>query len=219
MYEAQLNRSWDILDGLGLSRDRVYKPTYPAQIASQFRRLDYVETWTRCYQERYFDFELIDSSLIQIRFEGFAPLQFSYNYYECPFLPSLTNDLGITSLSELDVLTSDLNNEYNDYLTQQLKSGFTPIRYDYCPRTYIVGRHPAAHFHFGFQNNIRIASKYILRPLSFILFIVRQNYPDKWQEFLSWPDAELLGREIRESLDAVSPDYWQPKDAFEMHFY
>lgn len=219
MCTIQINRAWKILEKLNLLQGHIVRPSYPKNAASVFRQLDYIETWKKCYQERYYNFELVDQSIIQFRFNNFQPLDFSYVYYECPYLPRPSFGDYIAALGQSDDLSTELENDYNDFSVAQVKTGFTPIRYDYCPSAYVAGKHPAAHLHFGFGNNIRIATKHILRPLSFVLFIVRQNYPNKWQELLSWPDAELLGREIRTNLDTVSSDYWQPLDLLEMHFY
>jgi len=130
-------------------------------------------------------------------------------------------------MSYLDFLASNALNyyevgdsfrvEYEEYLsTCKIKETFTPIRYDFAPSLYTEGRHPASHIHFGHQNEIRVGTKHILRPLSFLLLIIRQHYPNAWQRLIQHEEAVSWCRNVREHLDVIHDVYWNVMDEWEM---
>jgi hypothetical protein len=131
----------------------------------------------------------------------------------------LINEIGFQP-EELDEIGDSLRDDYEQALHDGgFKSAFTPLRYDYEPENYIEGRHPAAHVHFGFNNNIRVCTVKQLRPLSFCLFVLRQNYPGKWLEFLSHADTTTLVKQVRDALDDIGPDFLQERDHWELQLH
>jgi hypothetical protein len=219
-FNIQVNVAWDILKKLDLNEARVYHPTYPTNPGSVFRPLGYVETWRRCFREDHYDFQLKDDSLIQFRVESFNPLRMSYVYYECPysqnisFYEFLQNSFDIEDGEYRQYQKKDFEEEY--YSCLDAKEVYTPIRYDYSPDMYTEGLHPASHIHFGHKSNIRVGTKKILLPISFLCFIIRQVYPVKWQKFIDIPESELLIRNVRDNLTDVEPNYWNRLDSWEM---
>ena len=216
LFSTQVNTAWNILKHLELAAKRVYVPDY-SEKASTFRGLTYLDTWKQCIQRQSYNFQLVDNSLIQFQVDNYTPLELRYVFYECPF----------ESMSYLDFLDSnDLNYyevgdgfraEYEEYLaTCELKETFTPIRYDFSPNLYTEGRHPASHIHFGHRNEIRIGTRHILRPLSFLLLIIRQNYPNTWQRLLQHEEATNWCKNVREQLDGIHDTYWNALDEWEM---
>ena len=89
LYKTQINEISDILKKLELYEDRNYNPIYPSNPAAIFKGLNYANIWEKCFKEQYYDFQLIDDSLLQFRVESYNPLYFSYAYYECPYIPQL----------------------------------------------------------------------------------------------------------------------------------
>jgi len=218
VFESQINRSWNLLLDLGLGSERKTHPIYPTKAASLFRDAGYVETWNKCFSDGLYHFLLNDLSLVQFRVDSYNPLKASYVYYECPYLPAVSFEdflegLGVESGDEDE---SYYREEYDSAVVQQLKESYTPIRYDFDPICYVSGRHPASHIHFGHGNNIRVGTKMIMKPLSFILFILRQCYPDHWQQFWTRHEADLWAREVNINLDPINAKYYQDKDSWEM---
>ena len=218
LFAAQLNEAWNVLGMLGLDADRVWHPTYPAHLAAHFRSLSYLQVWRTCYAEQYYDFLLADNSVIQLRATSFQPLRVSYAYYECPFdAPSYADFVE----SEVSVSAFEAGDEFREEYENFLlacppKAAITPIRYDYDPDRYTEGIHPASHFHLGHANSVRIATHRILRPLSFLLFVLRQRYPIHWPNLLAQREAPVWCRNIRDALDSVEDAYIHPNDMFEM---
>jgi len=107
--------------------------------------------------------------------------------------------------------------DYENYLANpDIKENVTPLRYDYYPEHYVEGRHPASHFHFGNKNNVRVGTKKVLMPLSFVLFVIRQCYPEAWQKLSGMSDAEILCRNVRDSLEDVDKEFWNKLDQWEL---
>ena len=76
--------------------------------------------------------------------------------------------------------------------------------------------HPAAHIHIGYQSEIRLFTERKVLPLSFGLFVLRQVYPKKWKDFLKLDKAAALCRHVREELEVVAVEYYQPKDKLQL---
>jgi hypothetical protein len=219
LFAAQINEAEKILDELGLYRDRYYRPIYNQYKASFFRGKNYLEIWQSCFDNQLYDFKLDDDSLIQFRANSFVPLDISYAYLECPFYKPVPFEKFVELQAVLgeDKDEFDLLREYDFYIaTPQRKDAVTPIRYDYRPGLYMEGRHPASHVHFGHSNEIRLGAKKILRPLSFLFFVIRQCYPDIWIQFTQKDKAELLCRNIREHPDDIAKECWNKLDDWEM---
>ena len=110
-----------------------------------------------------------------------------------------------------------IKREYDLYiLNRERKDAVTPLRYGYEPELYRENRHPASHMHFGHDSEIRVGTKKFLRPLSFFLFVIRQCYPECWSVLVQIYNADALCKNIREHLDDIDKDYWNPKDEWEM---
>lgn len=218
-FHNQVKEIKPILKSLDLFGDRIYRPKYPPNPAAIFRHLDYSSIWKKCFAESYFDYQLSDDSLIQFRVESFNPLCVSYVYYECPFVPSLPFPEFLRDFIEVEDWNSPhyRKQDFSDYyLMADKKEVVTPIRYDFSPSLYRSGLHPASHIHFGFQSNIRVGTKKLLKPISFVLFILRQVYPDYWGKFTGLEIANHAVRNIREHLDDVHNDFWNELDNWEM---
>ena len=64
--------------------------------------------------------------------------------------------------------------------------------------------------------DIRVATKRIFKPLSFVLFVIRQQYPTDWTKFLEVDTERHYCRSVRETLDQVHDDYWNEADQQEL---
>src|SRR5262249_2107023 len=210
--------AWDILKILDMAGTRVASPSYPAQPASMFRHLSYPDIWKTCYQNQYYHFQLSDGSLIQFRVENYKPLEVSYVFYDCPYKAISLYDNFREEYADLIEDEHELREEYTNYFAQlELKDSWVPLRYDYSPELYSEGRHPASHVHFGHNNNIRVGTKKLLMPISFLHFVLRQMYPDAWAKLVTMEYAELWCRNIREVLVDIDSRYWRALDEWEMY--
>lgn len=218
LFAAQVNTGWDILRTLKLDSDRVWYPSYPENPATRFRSLSYVDVWKNCFSNQFYDFLLSDRSFIQFRADSFRPLKVSYAYYECPFQGLSYAEFIEKELElSLDDVGDFFHEEYEDYLLScGPKETVTPIRYDYDPERYMEGLHPASHIHFGHGSNIRVGTKRILRPLSFLLFVIRQCYSQSWKTCLALNDASTWCKNVRDALDEIDARFLNTADYSEM---
>lgn len=218
VFRTQVNTSWEIVRKLELDAERNWFPSYREITASMFRGLSYLDTWEICFRERYYDFQLHDNSLIQFRVEGYAPLSVSYAYYECPYqclsYADFVHDYCGFGIYEAG---GEFRPEYEDYVVMcNVKETATPIRYDHGTDSYREGVHPASHVHFGHMNSIRVRTKKVLRPLSFLLFVIRQFYSDAWRMLLDMSQAPVWCRNVRDNLEDVGAEFCNPLDEYEM---
>lgn len=219
-FSANVNDAWNLIRTLKLDEIRIYNPNYSSLTSARFRTKSYTDIWRDCFSNRHFDFLLEDMSMIQFCHGGNSNLErlrLNYSFYECPFSVSSYSDFLKEEGFEYHEVGEQLREEYDLYLNDAPeKKAITPIRYDYDPESYDEGCHPASHVHFGHRSSIRLASKNILTPISFVLFIVRQCYPKQWKEYLlaSIPPP-ILGN-VRSSLTQVPRRFWNSNDDAQM---
>ena len=73
-----------------------------------------------------------------------------------------------------------------------------------------------SHIHFGWNNDIRVATRRVLNPVSFGLFIVRQRYPREWERLVLLEQSESWCRNVRETLDEIAEKFWGEADEREL---
>jgi hypothetical protein len=213
-FRASIHEAEVMADAIGILRNSVPFPSYPADLPAFLRTMDYHEVWEYCSRQTLFNFQLQDGSLIQFT----SPESFSY--LAAPVsLPTYEHFL-LENGFEFQEIGQDLYSEYEQFLDELWlpKHGATPLRYDYAPHQYHEGRHPASHMHFGHANEIRIDVERILRPVSFVLFVSRQCYPENWHRYLTSGRADLphLQRCIRDNLELVEKCFRGPIDILEL---
>jgi len=218
-FRQQIDFSWRQLKRLNLADYRVYFPDYAKVTVVSYRNLNYLDEWKKIVSNQLFDFQLTDHALLQFkRFKENGTEVFSYSYYENPFEILSYQDF----LANHDLSITETGNIFIDYYNQYVatsgkqKSIVTPTRYDYAPNQYVEGRHPVSHMHFGHCSEIRIATKRILGPLSFSLFVLRQYYPASWQRFCSRPIPRQCAGSIRQNLTLIQRQFIKPNDYHEM---
>jgi len=214
-FRASINESCLILRKLEILVDVNNYPIYDSSFMGRVRPLSYFDQWKLCVREHYYDCLLSDHSFIQFNNDPYP----SYSYYQFP--------LDALSFSEYadrefgkgwEYYAYEVREAYDQYLeTQDRLRNVTPIRYDYDPTCYQSGRHPAAHVHIGLTNNIRIGADRQMAPLSFILFILRQCYPDHWDRFKELYKGKPIFKEVRDNIDKVPKKYWNPSDFHEVY--
>jgi hypothetical protein len=216
-FAAQLNCAWNIICALGLDEQRVFHPVYPDDMASELRSMNYPDQWSTCLKKDYYDFLLSDHSLIQFRWGGRPACCLSYSYYECPFRVLTYPEFLQREGMRVEDVGDAFRNDYDTYAAEgEPKDSVTPVRYDYNPDQYKEGIHPASHVHIGHLNEIRLGAKRILKPVSFVLLVVRQFYPHRWVSLHAMQDAPLWCRQVRTSLQEINKQFWGQLDEREM---
>lgn len=168
----------------GLLEESVRNPSMKILI---WRDLEnYKKVWNDHYRNKTFHFRLIDHSLFRFLF---IDKKETYEYLNCPYY--IKEDF-LEDIEPIETLP-------------------TPIRYDYEPSTFNPISHPIAHIHIGLDNSIRIATYCKLTPLSFLLFCLRQMYPNYWKNIFTNEDFKIHKRHIRKKSPFIKAEY---KDAF-----
>jgi hypothetical protein len=227
-FQTQLNTVGVILSRSGLLEERVLSPNKRLGV-SFFKGKSYRQVYEDCVREYSFDFRLIDQSLLLFLKNGrtLDDGGLSFSYYECPvqvvpYKEFVGTQIGLTPFDEdfeeaVAQFGDDLRADYEQYVaTTDSKNVVTPIRYDCKASDYKEGRHPASHVHFGFGNEIRVGTRRVMNPISFILMIVRQCYPDRWELLRRSQYASGWCRNVRESIDEVDNAYWNVGDQLEV---
>lgn len=227
LFQTQLNTINDILAELKVLDERQGFPNKGLG-AADFKGLDYRGVYEKCIREYAYDFRLFDQSLLLFTKIGndVNDGELGYSFMECPvkvmaYREFVGGQMGLTVMDEgFDEAVAEwgdvLRSDYEQYVTSlNLKSVVTPMRYDYNATQYKAGRHPASHVHLGFENQIRVGTQRVMKPLSFVLFVLRQRYPDEWMQFLQNHANMLpLCRNVREDLDPVDAAF---SDALDQH--
>lgn len=191
-------------------------------ISSICRTKSYAEVWKFLLSESYFRILLKDSSFFIF---GFDPMEsdsdlFSMSYYGCPYVfPSLEEYIiQIYGMEYLDLkYDQSVCDEYQQALEdcEELPSPVM-FRYDYNPEQYEAGRHPVSHMHIGFKNEIRLGCYRVLNPLSFVSFVVRQQYPHEWRN-RAISSSGLFKASIRDTIPMIGTEFLSSHDVLEMY--
>jgi len=227
-FGAQLAAIEKLLGNLEILEERQASPNKSLG-AAHFRGMNYRQVYEQCIREYAYDFRLVDQALLLFTRAGHNEHdgQLGFCYYESPvnvipYKDFVALELGIAPIHPdyekvIAEFGDELRPDYEQYVSSQdSKAVVTPLRFDYKAEDYRPGIHPAAHMHFGFANQIRVGTRRVMNPLSFVLFILRQRYPDNWVAFRQLRNSDQLCRNVREELDAVHEDYWCHEDGHEL---
>lgn len=226
--QTQLTAVGNILVILNLFEERQQRPNKSLG-GSHFKHMSYRQIYEECIREFAYDFRLIDQSLLLFVKKGKDEHDglLGFSFLECPvsvmsYQEFVGDQYGLSPLdSEFETVLAqfgdDLRFDYEQYVSStNVKDAVTPLRYDYKATDYKEGSHPASHVHFGFRNDIRVATQRIMNPVSFTLFVIRQRWPDAWRKFLVLADCEKLCRNVRQEIETVNTLYWRKLDDFEL---
>lgn len=151
---------------------------------------DYIKIYDSNLENYDFELLLNDNSHFQFRHEAnaismaFFPRPNEFLNYE-EFIYEIFKD-QIAELSKYEaqeflneVLSGDNQGEYDQYLLELDNSkNVIPIRLDYDLDNYCKLYHPLCHLHIGTNNNIRIAVDKLATPYLFLLFVLKNYFPD-----------------------------------------
>lgn len=227
-FKSQLETVRIILDSVGLLEESQSFPD-KSQGASSFRGMTYGKLYEKLIRDFIFDFRLVDQSLLLFVKGGTNEHDglLGYSFYDSPSSVMSYRDFVIAEcIDEQESIDIDgdveswgdhLMPDYEKYIeSSSLKTVVTPLRYDYRAKDYRMGVHPASHFHFGFESDIRVAGRRVLTPVGFILFIIRQRYPSRWEKLRCHPRFHIWKKNVRADLKLVHSNYWTGGDEDEL---
>jgi hypothetical protein len=183
-------------------------------IIGELRQLAYFDRWLKALRHNWFHIKMADGSLFLFS-EGLLP---SYSYIHCP-LDIVTFADFLNEVGEFDspVIRRKFRTQYEHLLdTASPREHVTPIRFDFDPSGYKPGVHPIAHIHIGLENAVRISTNR-MSATSFVLFVMRQMYPESWARLLEKPNRTYFLRCIRDCSTALPPEYQSELDTIELH--
>jgi len=216
-FNSSIASAEAILKELKIFSDRINYVNYKNMTPSIMRSLTYRLQWEKCIASRWYNIRLVDQSFFQFKIDPSV----SYSFYECPLNVKSIEEFAIEYFGEeWELFSHEINEEYAQYVeTSDTLRPITPVRYDFHPDLYGECHHPAAHMHFGIENNIRVAVVKLMNPISFVLFVVRQWYPREWLMLMEMSSFSEIVREIRDGLDDISEAYWSKNDKNQLYLY
>lgn len=184
------------------------------------KKRGYADIWKGLIEESCFRILLKDYSFFTFFYTEPGDL-ITMSYYGNPYLFISLDDYIVEEYGEEYLMFKDdpvLIEEYEQSVVNStpLESPVT-FRYDYAPAQYDAGRHPVSHMHFGYGNQIRVGCEKVLNPLSFVAFVIRQQYPEIWQTKVLRAHASLCKSSIRSSIPTVPEKYVCDHDRMEMY--
>lgn len=201
------------VDVLGNYNNAIY---YPEHMPGELRPLTYEKSWQKCTENQWFNIQLEDGSLFIFKYNSYTYLMtpiktLNYEEYLEVYYPE--DEWG--DVEEYKVMISQ---EYDNYIDTHTKNyPPMPVRYDIDDEHYCEHSHPYCHFHFGSENEGRIATKKVLTPLSFTAFILRSFYPKAWKIYA---ESKLIEEHIdsfRLGLQTPPQEFWANSENSFLH--
>jgi hypothetical protein len=170
-----------------------------------------VDQWKESLEQNWYHLRLEDHSIFVF---DTVRATTSYSFLDRPIdVPTFREYLTARGLAFDTKNRERFSDEYQEVMaTAALRRHITPIRYDQDTNAYRIGVHPAAHIHIGVDNPIRIPVRRYLDPRAFVLFVIRQMYPECWERLQAGLNPMELERSIRHSLQQIEEKYFQDLD-------
>lgn len=99
---------------------------------------------------------------------------------------------------------------YQQYVIEQEPENVTPMRYDFNVKLYKEIIHSAAHFHIGYEENIRIPVEKRLKPLLFTKMAIEFFYYEKWKKVINAGDEKLFYANC--DMEELQTEFFTSKD-------
>lgn len=202
--------------GLAVEQEAPEHFRVTTEIVFSMRQMDYIGQWKKAIEEGWLHIRLSDQSFFLFSDAG---EKCSYSYYACPLeIPTFQSFLTSQGLANSQKNRAENEDAYQLIIeTAEVRDHFIPMRYDFDSSSYRKCTHPAGHIHVGLDNNIRIATRRRLTPLSFILMVIRQHYPENWDRLLTYSHELKIERRVRGDLDLIKEPHWSEEDEFQAY--
>lgn len=140
-------------------------------------------------EDAAYDILLKDNSFLQFSMEiensRNNEFKLRYAYYQSPNKVKTYEDFLESIGFDYEECGDSFLNDYDQYVwEEQINKGACPIRYDFDYELYKRLKHSISHIHIGHNNEVRIPTGKVLLPEKFILFIIRNVYPNIWVEIV-----------------------------------
>lgn len=207
---SSIEDAYQYLTTLELASDKTYKAKnllpskYSKRYYNTFHEGDYTKTFIIASEENDYDIILNDGSFFQFTARNDTDIHYS-------FFPrierTLTYDEYFGKYANDDNVES-IDREYEYYLsTDREKTYPCPIRFDVAKSEYKEGTHAYAHLHIGIDTNIRIPFDKVIKPLSFVDFVVKNTYKQEWDKaYLYNEDFKELVEALKNQSEEISED-------------
>ncbi|WP_210459125.1 DUF2290 domain-containing protein [Pantoea ananatis] len=210
-FNTSSKSSVDLVRDIGLLANYNNNIIYPDFMPAELRPLSYEDAWKKCTYDGWFNIQLEDGSLIIFK-------QGSYTYLMTPVKTLSYEDYLAHYYPEDEWQQEEetklvISQEYDNYIDTHTKNfPPMPVRFDIDHKHYCEHSHPYCHFHFGIENEGRVATKKLLTPLSFTAFILRTFYPKPWKVFSQSEALEAHIRFFSQGLSTPPADLWKPNE-------
>jgi hypothetical protein len=185
---------------------------------------DFLDLYKSVMEDQEYHFLLFDNSFIRMEFEEkksilkyiFCPFPYDYISYE-EFLKEYEKDIIQEEIEEKNILKKDPEFIYEQLLDEApLKEPCYLIRYDYSEKEYDSGIHSVSHFHIGCANQIRITSSFLLTPLCFTMFIIKQIYHDSWLSLIKDTNFCMIYKRSKNNCKNIDSSFFNILDRSEL---
>lgn len=186
-------------------------------IVRDLREKPYIDQWRTALENDWYHVRLEDHSLLMFSESDHSA---SFSFLQCPLdVPTFRSYLDSIGLKYTERNRINHRDNYEMvWITSSPREHLTPIRFDYDENGYRCGTHPVSHIHIGLGNQIRIGVNRRMTAVSFVLFVMRQLYPECWERILNHREAARLPKIIRTDCQDLKTDHWRDGDTIELHF-
>jgi hypothetical protein len=182
-FNASIRASHSFCSSIELLENSIYLTSLPR--SAEFNKLsltslNYNSIFESGLSLSHFNFLFKDLAYFQ--FSHDSNQEWALAYYPNPRISGCPEALLEYQEMRDAVEAGELGEDDFSALASGLQIGnYIPrIRFEYSERQYRPVRHPGAHFHIGMSGEDRWCSSRKLSPLTFVLLIVKQYYPDAW---------------------------------------
>lgn len=197
-FLASINDSKSLLEKIWLCQ--IYLG--PKEVSDEFKgainkQMEYSDVYSIWIKNQDYTFLLEDSSFIHLQFINNEKV--NYSFYQNPqiskdYFTFLIDEWLVFDGEETSINWYECYDLYQHYLdTAGINKACLSIRYDLEFKQYKYLIHPCSHIHIWYNNDLRIPCSFIIKPIDFIIFIIKNIYPAIWKKEL-WILEPLLVR-------------------------
>lgn len=186
LFYSQIEEINKILSKYGLLKNYIKRSEFSNYSRSILRTVDHKELYLGVLNNDDYTFQLFDNSLIQLAYQkSNGNLVLGYYYIPFPLQAISYEDYLLSAGFNYEETGDVLIEEYEQHLTEcPPRKNIQTIRYDYSTKEYFEKIHPVSHIHIGFSE-IKISSKKIITPITFLLFLLKQIYYNEWKSIIN----------------------------------
>ncbi|MEK5024523.1 DUF2290 domain-containing protein [Paenibacillus sp. FSL M7-1046] len=197
---------------------------YSREFMEVFQSDNYDEIYKKAMKNMDFDFLLIDDSFFQFSCTSEEDTidegNLRYAYFENPRKYDTYEEFLAKCGFSYEECGEEFYFEYEQEIAEaKLKDSVTPIRYDYDYGLYTPIEHSISHFHFGHNNNIRVATSKILTPTKFVSFVMRNMYTKKWMQAFTNEKFKTTCLTARQACHPIDERFFTEDEKLLLHIF